>query len=141
MRRAAKASAYNKAYYATHKPLYRKAQNEYRQREPEKARAIARRALLKKLYGITEVQYEEMLKTQNGLCGSCRQKETWLYKGKVRRLSVDHDHRTGRVRELLCRRCNWLLGLVNDDVLLLWAAIRYLGKHHEDGQKRARGTR
>jgi len=57
------------------------------------------------LYGVSKEQYAEMLKRHNKRCGICRQKPK---KGE-KRLGIDHDHSTGRIRGLLCQRCN--LGL------------------------------
>jgi hypothetical protein len=55
-------------------------------------------------YGITLSKYDEMFEAQGGLCAICREPE----EGK--RLAVDHDHATNRVRGLLCFRCNTTLG-------------------------------
>jgi hypothetical protein len=46
--------------------------------------------------------------------------------GTVCKLAVDHDHRTGRIRKLLCVRCNNILGFAADDIALLEKAIEYL---------------
>jgi hypothetical protein len=65
-----------------------------------------RRAMyLKYTYGITAEQYEGMLASQDGYCAICRQPP----KGD-RPLAVDHCHRSGRVRALLCVSCNRFLG-------------------------------
>lgn len=70
--------------------------------------------------------YYELLNAQKGICAICYKKET--RKG-VNRLSVDHDHKTGIVRGLLCHNCNTLLGKVDDVKQLLLNAYHYLGKN------------
>lgn len=71
-------------------------------------------------YGITEIDYERLLVEQGGACAICRNPSTG------RRLSVDHDHDTGRVRGLLCFTCNIGLGSFKDSILRLESAIEYL---------------
>lgn len=72
-------------------------------------------------YGITEERYAELFKQQKGRCAICRNKP------RTQRLAVDHDHKSGEVRGLLCKRCNHdLLGGGHDDFELLWRAISYL---------------
>jgi hypothetical protein len=78
-------------------------------------------AELQRLYGITVNQYLDILSSQNGVCKICYKK----CKTKSR-LSVDHDHNTGRVRGLLCNRCNRALGMFEDDTELLLSAVAYL---------------
>src|SRR2546428_12923650 len=73
-----------------------------------------------KIYGITEEVFNALFEEQNGLCAICKQPE--LY----RKLSVDHDHLTSKVRGLLCSRCNTGLGLFKDSKVFLEAAIIYL---------------
>jgi len=62
--------------------------------------ATERWANLKSKYGITRTRYEELLETQGGGCAFC---------GRTRRLCVDHDHNTGRVRGILCTPCNFAI--------------------------------
>ena len=72
-------------------------------------------------YGITGVQYDQLLAFQDGKCAIC------LGTPRQKRLAVDHDHVTGAVRGGLCRRCNnRLLGSAHDDVEILQRAIDYL---------------
>lgn len=61
-------------------------------------------------YGITPAEYAAMLAVQQGVCAICEQPELSSIKGTPRSLSVDHDHATGRIRGLLCTRCNSMLG-------------------------------
>lgn len=79
---------------------------------------------LRRLYGITLEQYKTKEAEQGGRCGLCGQiPET------DRRLHVDHDHRTGKLRDLLCHHCNLLLGNAQDSTERLRLAIAYLGRH------------
>jgi Recombination endonuclease VII len=74
-------------------------------------------------YGINSQQYDVMFKNQNGMCAICGRPP------KNRRLNVDHCHKTGRIRGLLCWRCNRGLGFFwNDDPVLMKKAIEYLTK-------------
>jgi hypothetical protein len=77
-------------------------------------------------YGITFQQYEKMRWDQNGLCAICGRPQR---KAKENRLHIDHDHKTGVVRGLLCRGCNMGLGHFEDDIERLESAIRYLKQY------------
>lgn len=68
-------------------------------------------------YGITTKQYNKMLEDQGGVCASCKTKETRIdpRTGRVRFLDVDHDHKTGDVRALLCNECNTAFGSLKED--------------------------
>jgi hypothetical protein len=74
---------------------------------------------LRKRYGITAAQYDEMLAQQGGACFICREV-------KDRRLEVDHCHTTGRVRRLLCSRCNTIVGVLENDRDRLTGAEAYI---------------
>ncbi len=83
-------------------------------------------------YGITKEQYEEKLVAQENACEICRKPETEMWRGLVLNLSVDHDHSNGKVRGLVCRRCNIGIANFRDDVSVLKSAIAYLEKYKED---------
>lgn len=70
-------------------------------------------------YGLSDEQYQQMLLFQDGCCAICGKKSSQT-------LCIDHDHATGIVRGLLCRRCNRGLGFFNDDEALLHIAAVYL---------------
>ena len=78
------------------------------------------------LYGLTLVQYEAILKAQDGRCAICG---TLRSGGIGRHLHIDHDHVTGKVRGLLCNACNKGIGFLGDSPAGLWAAEQYLLKH------------
>jgi hypothetical protein len=81
---------------------------------------------LRKKYGVTVEWYREQLSKQNNVCAICKQPETAVIKGKVISMPVDHCHKTGKVRGLLCTSCNRGLGLFGDNPDFLKSAIKYL---------------
>lgn len=84
-------------------------------------------------YKIDPREYAKLLKEQNFVCAICEQPETSLFhkNGKVKQLSVDHSHKTNKVRGLLCWRCNSFLGRVEENTEILQRMIDYLIKHKE----------
>lgn len=83
---------------------------------------------------ITLEQYQAMIDAQDNKCGICKKEETCIdgrsKDKRIRRLSIDHCHRTGKVRGLLCHSCNTAIGKFKDDVELLHQAIAYITQHH-----------
>lgn len=81
-------------------------------------------------FGLTLEFREKMLQDQGGVCAICGKPETEKHQnGTLKNLAIDHDHKTGRVRGLLCAHCNHMLGEVHDDPAILRKAIAYLKKH------------
>jgi hypothetical protein len=80
---------------------------------------------LKRLYGITLDEHTQMYEEQNGVCAVCEKPGD----GKWKKLCVDHDHKTGKVRQLLCRNCNMVLGQIDDSINHLEKLKAYLQKH------------
>ena len=85
---------------------------------------VKRRAVLKSTYGLTIEQYDLILESQNNCCAICKT-DTPSGRG---RFHVDHNHKTGEIRGLLCHHCNLALGNFKDDVPTLLNAIDYLNK-------------
>ena len=81
---------------------------------------------IQKTYGISYTEYEELLKEQSYKCALCKSDTT--NNKRAERLFIDHCHKTGNVRGLLCSKCNHALGLFNDDTRLLLEAIEYLNR-------------
>lgn len=100
----------------------------YREKNKEKIRQQYRNSGLKRNYGITIDEYKILLLKQNNRCAICKQLESTMSRRTNRPflMSVDHDHKTGRIRGLLCGRCNLALGGFKDDPVLLQEAINYL---------------
>ena len=84
-----------------------------RLRDPQ----CSRRSHLRRRYGLTTDQFTEMLEAQEYKCAICHD-ETFL--------CIDHDHKTGEVRGLLCHPCNLAIGKLKDSIPNLENAIRYL---------------
>ncbi len=95
----------------------------------EERREQQHRATIMQKYGLPPQDYDSMFEKQFGVCAICGNPETAIIRGSKSRLSVDHDHRPGgKVRALLCHRCNYTLGFVRDDVSLLQKMIDYLNR-------------
>lgn len=81
---------------------------------------------LKINYGISIQQYIKLSTLQKNKCVICKNVETLVLRGKLVKLAVDHCHKTGKIRGLLCSNCNKGLGLFNDDPNILYTASRYV---------------
>ena len=79
---------------------------------------------LKQRYGITLEEYNSMLDSQNSLCYIC---ETTF--DEDNKAQVDHDHKTGKIRKLLCRNCNTAIGHMKEDIDVLKKSIKYIEEH------------
>ncbi len=89
----------------------------------------AKRYAIKRKYGITPEQYNEMRKAQSEKCAIC----AVTFRGNNGKASchVDHSHATGRVRALLCMRCNVAIGFLRDSPELARAVANYLSNHDD----------
>lgn len=80
-------------------------------------------------YGLTVEQWQAMVDAQGNRCAICGSPPVPGSGPATKRLHVDHDHRTGKNRALLCNACNRALGYFRDDRDRLLAAARYLEEH------------
>ena len=137
---------YNKVYYEKHREQIKKQYDDNAEQEREKSLKYHREhreaclermskygmqnrdklaakqwvRAIKRNYGLTPEDWENMLSEQGGVCAICGEVQ------ENRSLYVDHDHETGKVRGLLCRKCNLFLGLAQDDPNILRSAANYL---------------
>lgn len=104
----------NKAYYQINKEDYKRKHRERYAKNKDKYKDID----LKRHFGISLQDFKKMLIKQKHCCKICKVIDVTL--------AVDHCHKTGKVRGLLCGKCNKGLGLFNDNSKLLLKAIKYL---------------
>lgn len=117
-------AAYRKDYYARNGEQQRQEAKEAYWADVETSRTRMREKLLVRKYGITKREYDARLSGQGGVCPICGGVSGMAH--MVSPLVVDHDHRTGEVRALLCASCNAGLGQFGDDPDRLLAAAAYL---------------
>lgn len=110
----------------TEKPL----SNFYQRKDTQAYRNECKDCLIEahrfKKLGVCNAKYHEILVSQKGGCAICK---ALLGSSRYTKFAVDHDHRTGRVRGLLCTNCNTAIGLMKDNPVRLQNAIEYLRRH------------
>ena len=132
-----KKAEYFRKYYLMRKddPAYRavqkRGQKSWRQRNKSKIQAAYRAWDLKKNYGLTLEEFDQMFENQEGLCAICS-KLLCRCKGcsvprSALRPNIDHNHETGEVRGILCRQCNTGIALLHESGHVLKSAALYLG--------------
>lgn len=122
-RKSPKGRKYVKKYNQSGAGKY--AQNKYK--NSAKGKTKNKDLLLKNKYGLSFREFNMLFYKQKGCCVICGRHQSEL----KRRLSVDHNHKTGQVRGLLCINCNTGIGNLRDSKSLLFAAISYLGKYDD----------
>lgn len=111
---------------AVRRAYHREWRRRWRKKHPERAYSAHRCVLLRLNYGMNLESYLKLLEAQGKVCAICGA----AHEEKPRkRLCVDHDHKTGKIRELLYIRCNTILGRVGDDPFLLRKAAEYVERH------------
>lgn len=89
-----------------------------RRKEREHLHKKGRKLQLKKLYNITLEQFDILVALQSNKCAICGE--------ELIKPFLDHDHRTNKIRGILCRNCNIAIGLLSDSPVKLINAVRYL---------------
>lgn len=104
----------------------------YKERHPEK---YTEKNFRTKVYFLRQVnltfdEFKKLLIKQKMVCAICGKPESSKHQsGTIRLLSIDHCHKTNKVRGLLCKKCNSGLGMFGDDITLVEKAVKYLKKH------------
>jgi hypothetical protein len=129
-----KRKEYSKKYYEKNKEVCKErtknhiscktARDNYRNKPEVKEKNRNRRLIQN--YGMNNEDYEKLLELQHFCCAGCGTHQNELEK----KLNVDHDHKTGIVRGLLCGNCNRALGLIKDNLQTLIILHQYLEKSH-----------
>lgn len=118
---------YDRLRYENKKEEIKNKTSEYKKNNADKQSRYAYAYTLKK-YGLTIDDYNRMFEEQNGCCASCGDHQTLFTK----RLVVDHNHTTGKVRALLCNGCNTALGLLKEDEQRILNLLEYKRAHDEN---------
>lgn len=114
---------YDKYYQQSEKG--RRYRKKYQQSEKGKMSVL--KSHLKLVYGITIEEWNKVFFEQNGCCAICGIHQSELN----RQLDIDHNHRTGKIRGLLCNNCNRMIGIAKENKNVLQNAIDYLS-HKEN---------
>lgn len=122
---------YSKNYEQTHK----KERNKQKRKRRKENYEYYKDKDLRRTHNISLKVYKKILDEQNNVCAICKLPESIIntVSGKKLDLAVDHNHKTGKIRGLLCGKCNKALGVFNDDASYLLKVIDYLKIY--DGNK------
>tara|TARA_R110000796_G_C14236722_1_gene396706 strand:- start:44 stop:472 length:429 start_codon:yes stop_codon:yes gene_type:complete len=114
-----------KEYYLKNKDNFKK----YYLKNKDKIKLQKKSHSLKTKYGITLNEYNAMREQQNYRCAiaACNKHESEFQNG----LCVDHDHKTGKVRDLLCTNCNTVYGKAKENINILYGLIDYAIKYNK----------
>lgn len=115
-----------KQYYERNRELITMKNREWRKKNPLKLAASKRRYHLKYEFGMTVSDYTMLFQKQEGLCAICKSASS-----SNQSLAVDHNHKTGKIRGLLCVRCNRGIGAFGDCSETLNRAAIYLKESYE----------
>ena len=113
-------SDYNKKYALDHKAELRIYKRRQYHKKPLEDKRSAR---LKRVYGIDAQEFDALYIVQHGLCGICNK----FLGHDTSKMQLDHNHKTGKIRLILCPQCNSGLAFFKDNIESLRSAIKYLG--------------
>lgn len=112
-----------KEYYQTHRDSTLAYQREYVKNNRDKVAAWNRAGHLRRAFGISPTDYQNILEEQGSVCAICGTDKPG---GRFNRFCVDHSHKTGMVRGILCNDCNAAIGFLGDNPKRAYAAFKYL---------------
>lgn len=122
----------NKLYKAKNRTEVIRKKKLYRKQNAEKCSKQNRQYNLKRNYKLSPKDYDDLLAKQNHVCAICLKPETGTNQFGLKRLAVDHDHSTQKIRGLLCGFCNMGLGMFRDNSQSLLNAATYLEKNRDE---------
>lgn len=110
-----------KYYKNNRQKIYERKKNKWK-KHPIKRKRYQQEKHLKYKFNLTLKEYKILIEKQKGKCLICNKKP----KNKIKKLSIDHDHKTGKIRGLLCHNCNVIIGLAHEDIKILKNIAKYL---------------
>lgn len=121
---------YSRQYRVKNPEKVARSSKMWKENNPGRTEHLNFKSHLKQTYGLTVEQYEQMVMAQGGKCAICgHPPDPASSIIKFRRLHVDHNHVTGKVRELLCHCCNAGIGHFEEDPSRLEAGAAYVRRH------------
>ena len=126
---------YYKWWRTRNKEDYNKKRLEWANKNRKKRTIQARNSYLKKKYNISNEEYYSLYNKQNGKCAICFQCiEIILNKrgNNSNSCHLDHDHKTGKIRGMLCHSCNNALGHFKDNTKIMLQAVKYITNYIDD---------
>lgn len=121
-----------KKYYKENPERFKSSVKKYRDNNIEKVRLMDKSSNLKRTWGITLEEKEKIMLSQNNCCAICL-----VSFDKIKIVCIDHNHVTGKVRNLLCVPCNAGIGNFKENINILKSAITYI----EEWEKKSNGTK
>jgi len=119
-------------YRIKNKAKLSEAGKQYKLKHREKIKVGLKKAALKRKFNISIEEFENMILSQNNLCAICDKPESRINhrSGAIQNLAIDHNHKNGKIRQLLCSKCNLIIGQINEDIEILQSMITYLKKYN-----------
>jgi hypothetical protein len=97
---------------------------------------------LKRKWGLSRQEYEDMLSSQNNKCAICGLESTTRARnGSIVPLAIDHCHSCNKIRKLLCQKCNTGIGKAKESIEILQSAISYLQSHEHKSDSQEAGNK
>lgn len=121
-----KVKEYNKKYHMENKEKNKPKKKQWEENNKEKNKEVKRKSYLKRKYGLSIEDYNDMFVKQKGCCAICGRHQSKI-KGI---LNVDHDHLTGCIRGLLCTKCNSFIGYIYEDPKVLHKIVNYFDEYN-----------
>lgn len=117
-------SHYNNRRYKNNSEHMRQVKRNWVAKNKDYVKQLKKNNALLKLYGITLDEYKLRVQSQQGLCKICKSSNS--KRATMPDLVVDHDHKTGKIRGLLCSPCNVAIGMLGDSEERLLNVLEYL---------------
>ena len=120
---------WGRKYYLENKELVFQRTKNWKSRNKTKLKNFQKKYSLRKLYNLSVNEYENLVRKTNGKCCICNELLVFEARRTGKGAVIDHCHITGKVREIICRNCNYGIGLLQDDFHILERAFNYLKEH------------
>jgi len=119
----------HRIYYCNNKNKVYEKQKEYRRNNKDIVKQRRRKNYLNSAYGLSTTELDNLLLAQNNRCAICNEP---LDLQNSKNVHIDHDHKTGKIRGILCQKCNLAIGLLRDNPEYTKRATEYLERNNNE---------